>query len=154
VGVDLQGNVKDSAVRGEFLFREAELEKDFIKFTVNADYNFPHNIYGLLEYHFNGQGRRNTRAYQLDRVVRGEISSLAKNYLALSLGHDLTSLLRFEYRTIYNIDDTSFFLRPELQYELTSDLLLTAGAQIFIGANDDEFGKPKHLFLGEIKYNY
>ena len=154
VGLDAQGNIKDSAVRGELLYREAKLEKDFVKFTVNADYNFPYNIHGLLEYHFNGQGRRNTRAYQLDRLVRGEISSLGKNYLALSLGHDITSLLRFEYRTIYNIDDTSFFLRPELQYELTSDLLLTAGAQLYLGANDDEFGRPKNLFFGEAKYSY
>jgi hypothetical protein len=153
-GFDIQGNIKDSAVRGEFLFREAELEKDFVKFTVNADYNFPHNVYGLLEYHFNSQGRRDPDDYQLDRLVRGELNSLGRNYLALLLGYDLTSLLRFEHRTIYNMDDTSFFLRPELQYEFTSDLLLTAGSQLYMGANDDEFGRPKHLFFGEVKYSY
>ncbi|MBI4358225.1 MAG: hypothetical protein HY584_02905 [Candidatus Omnitrophica bacterium] len=154
LGFDLQGNLKGSAVRGEFLYREASLEKDFIKFTVNADYNFPHNIYGLLEYHFNGQGRRDQDDYQLDRLIRGEIQQLGKNFLATSLGYDATSLIRIESRAIWNIDDTSFFFRPEIQYELMTNVLLTGGIQLYLGANDDEFGRPKHLFLGEVKYTY
>ncbi len=154
LGFDIQGNLGDSAVRGEFLFREAELEKDFIQFTVNADYNFPHNVYGLLEYHFNGQGRRYAKDYQLDRLIRGEIRELGRNYLAALLGYDLTSLLRFEQRAIWNMHDTSIFLRPELQYEVLTNVLITLGAQIFLGANNDEYGRPKNLYLGEIKYSY
>ncbi|MBI1977224.1 MAG: hypothetical protein HYS55_00565 [Candidatus Omnitrophica bacterium] len=154
VGFDLQGNLMDSAVRGEFLYREAELEKDFVKFTVNADYNFPHNIYGLLEYHFNGQGRRDQDDYQVDRLIRGEIQELGKNFLAGLLGYDLTSLIRLEYRTIWNMDDTSLFQRPEIQYEVTSNILITLAAQLYLGANDDEYGQAKNLFLGEVKYTY
>ncbi len=145
VGFDLAGNIKDSAVRGEFLYREAELEKDFIKFTVNADYNFPHNIHALLEYHFNGQGRRDRNAYQADRQIRGEIQQLAKNYLGLMLGHDITPLWRIENRTIFNLDDQSFMIRPELQYELKSNVLFTLGAQLFAGDREDEIGRPQHL---------
>lgn len=154
VGFDIAGNLKDSAVRGEFLYREADREKDFIKFTVNADYNFPYNIHALLEYHFNGQGRRTTEAYQLDRQIRGEIQQLAKNYLALLLGHDLTPLLRIENRTIFNLDDVSFFIRPELQYEMKSNLLFTLGAQLFAGDKNDELGQPKNIYFGEVKYSF
>ncbi len=153
-GFDLQGNLKNSAVRGEFLYREARLEKDFIQFMVNADYNFPHNIYGLLEYYFNGQGRLKPADYQLDRLIRGEIRQLNKNYLACLLGHDLTPLIRIENRFIYNLDDTSFFERPEIRYEIMSNLVLTLGVQLYLGANNDEFGRPKNLFLGEVKYSY
>lgn len=154
VGFDVEGNIGDSAVRGEFLFRENRDEKDFVKFTLNADYNFPHNIYALLEYHFNGQGRRDPDAYQLDRLLSGEIQQLGKNYLGLSLGHDLTPLLRFEHRMIMNLDDVSFFLRPEIQYEIRSDLMFTLAAQLFLGANVDEYGRPKNLFLGELNYSF
>ena len=153
-GFDLQGNLKGSAIRGEFLYREARLEKDFFKFTVNADYNFPHNIYGLLEYHFNGQGRLQPADYQWDRAIRGEIQQLGKNYLACLIGHDLTPLIRVENRFIYNLDDTSFFERPEIRYELMTNLLFTLGAQLYLGANNDEFGRPQNLFLGEVKYSY
>lgn len=154
VGFDIAGNLRDSAVRGEFLYREAELEKDFIKFTVNADYNFPHNVHALLEYYFNGQGRREPLDYQRDRQVRGDIQQLAKNYLALLLGYDLTPLLRIENRTIFNLDDVSLFIRPELQYEIISNLLLTAGAQLFGGDKEDELGQPKNIYFGEIKYSF
>ena len=107
-----------------------------------------------MEYHFNGQGRRDPDDYQIDRFIRGEIQQLGKNFLALSLGYDLTSLIRFEYRTIYNLNDTSLFMRPEIQYELMSNVLLAAGSQLFVGANNDEFGRPKNLFFGEVKYSY
>ena len=154
VGMDAQGNLKGAGIRGEFLYREARLEKDFFKFTVNADYNFPHNIYGLLEYYFNGQGRLDPDDYQLDRFIRGEIQQLGKNYLALLVGHDLTSLIRFENRFIYNMNDTSFFERPEIRYEVMTNLLFTLGAQLYLGASEDEYGRPKNLFLGEMKYSF
>ncbi len=153
-GFDLQGNLKSSAIRGEFLYREARLEKDFIQFMVNADYNFPHNIYGLIEYYFNGQGRLKPADYQLDRLIRGEIQQLGKNYLAFLLGHNLTPLIRVENRFIYNLDDTSFFERPEIRYEIKPNLVLTLGTQFYLGANNDEFGRPKNLYLGEVKYSY
>lgn len=153
-GFDLQGNIKNSAVRGEFLFREADEEKDFIKFTVNADYNFPHNIYGLLEYHFNGQGRRNRNAYQLDRFLRGDIQQMAKNYLAAMVGHNLTPLLRFENRTIFNMDDASFFVRPEFRYEWHSNLLLTLASQLYLGGPGEEYGRAENLYIGEMNYSF
>lgn len=154
-GFDIAGNLKDSAVRGEFLYRHTDNdEKDFIKFTVNADYNLPKNIYALLEYHFNGLGRGNFRDYQRDLLIRGDFAQLARNYLGLLLGYDITSLLRFEHRTIFNMDDVSFYLRPELQYEVTANLLATLGAQLFLGANQDEYGAPGNLYFGEMKYNF
>jgi len=154
IGFDLQGNVKDSGLRGEFLFREAATEKDFVKFVINMDHNFSNNIYALAEYYFNGQGRRDSDDYQIDRWVRGEIQQLGKNFAGVMLGYDVTPLWRLEQRTIYNLDDTSFFVRPEMQFEATSNLLFTAGAQLYLGESDDEFGEPSHLYLSEVKFSF
>jgi hypothetical protein len=154
VGFDVAGNLKGSAIRGEMIYREAAGEKDFFQFTVNADYNFPHNIYALLEYHFNGRGRRDPSKYQRDRWIRGVVQQLAKNYIAFLLGYDITSLFRIENRIIFNPDDVSFFVRPEIRYEFRPNLLFTAGAQLFLGENEDEFGQPKNLFLFETKYAF
>lgn len=154
VGFDFAGNIGDSSVRGELLFRNADTEKDYLKFTVNADYNFPFNLYGLIEYHFNGQGRRDTASYQLDRLVRGDIRELGRNYGAVMLGYDVTALIRLENRLIMNLDDASLFLRPEVQYELSSDLLFTLASQLFLGSNTDEYGRPKNLFFGELTYSF
>lgn len=154
VGLDLSGNLKDAAVRGEVLYREVDKEKDFLKFTLNADYNFPYNIYALLEYHFNGEGRHDTDDYQRTRFLRGEIQQLARNYLALNLGYDLTNLIRLESNLIFNLDDASLFIQPEIQYEIKRNWLLTAKAQLFAGGSQSEFGAPDHLYLGELKYSY
>ena len=154
LGFDFQGNVKSSAVRGEFLYREVDHGRDFIKFTLNADYNLPHNVYGLLEYHFNGEGRRNTDDYEVTRFIEGDIQQLAKNYTALLLGYNITPLLRFEHRMILNMDDTSVFLRPELRYELRSNLLLTLAAQLYGGGPNEEYGLPENLYIGEMNYSF
>ena len=154
LGFDLAGNIRDAAVRGEFLYRGVNDDPDFIQFTLNADYNFPHNIYGLIEYHFNGRGRLDHDHYELARQIRGEITQLAKNYLACVIGYDVTKLIRLENRAIYNLNDISFFVRPEIQYEVCANLLITAAAQIYIGDNRDEFGRPKNLFLLEAKFSF
>lgn len=153
-GFDIAGNVKSSAVRGEFLFRQADLESDFIKFTLNADYNFPHNIYALAEYHFNGQGRHRTTNYQMDRWIYGDIQQLARNYAALSLGYDVTPLIRFENRAILNMDDVSSFIRPEIRYEIRQNLLVTVASEFFLGGPTDEYGLPCNVVLSELRFNF
>jgi hypothetical protein len=153
-GFDASGNIRDAVVRGEFLYREVDKDRDFIRFTANVDYNFPHNIHSLLEYHFNGEGRRDRDRYRLDRAVKGEIQQLAKNYLGHLLGYDITPLLRFENRTLFNMDDVSFFIRPELRYEFETNWLLTIGAQFYLGDKNDEYGLPENLYLGELKYSF
>jgi hypothetical protein len=154
VGFDWEGNLREAAFRGEFLYREADKEKDFIQFTVNADYNLPHNILALLEYHFNGQGRRDREDYQLDRFIAGDIRQLAKNYMALLLSKDISPIVNISNRFIMNADDVSFYVRPEIRYEFRSDWMLTAGAQLFLGSREDELGRPQNLYLLELKYSF
>lgn len=153
-GFDLRGNIKNSAVRGELLFRKEDNDDAFVQFTANADYNFHHNIYGMLEYHFNGEGHRKRGAYQRDRLLRGDIRQLAKNYVAAILSRNLTPLVRLENRFILNIDDLSIFFRPEIQYEATENLLLTAGVQIFEGDKHDELGNAKNWYFAELKQSF
>jgi hypothetical protein len=153
-GYDLAGNLGDCAVRSELLYRNPENEKHFFKFASNIDYNFPHNIYALLEYHYNGEGKSNRDDYETSRVIRGEIQQVATEYVALLLGHDFTPLLRLENSAILNLDDMSLFLRPEIRYELRSNLLLTAAAQLYLGSETKEFGAPSNLYLAEAKYSF
>ena len=154
-GFDVRGNLKDSAVRSELLYTHTREDKDFVQFTANADYNFPHNVYGMLEYHFNGLGKFHRRDYQDDRLIQNQIAQLAKNYLAAIIGHDfIPSILRLEGRTIFNLTDQSIFLRPELQYSLTTNTLLTAGAHLFFGAKENEFGRARDLYFCEAKNSF
>ena len=154
LGFDWEGNLGQAAFRGEFLYREADQEKDFIQFTTNIDYNFPGNILALLEYHFNGQGRRNPKDYQIDRFISGDLRELAQNYIAFLLSHDVTPLVNISNRFIMNADDVSFYVRPEVRYEIGSDLAATAAAQLFLGDSSDELGRGQNLYLLELKYSF
>ena len=154
IGLDTRGYIKESAVRGEILYQGARHEKDFVKLTVNADYNFPHNIYGILEYYYNGQGRRRRRDYQTDRSALGEIQQLGKNYLAFSLNQNITPLLRLENSAIVNLDDISYFINPQIEYSIKPNVVFTCGAHIFAGGKHDELGEGKNLYLSEIKYSF
>lgn len=153
-GFDFAGNIRDAAFRGEGLFRAVDGGRKFAKFTINADYNLPKNIYALVEYHFNGEGKRSSKNYDMPRFIRGDIQQLAKNYLALSLGHDLTSLCRLENRLIWNLDDNSLFIRPQMEYELKTNLFLLLGAQLYAGDKTDELGSPKNLYFLESRYDF
>jgi hypothetical protein len=154
LGFQFQGNMGDAALRGESLLTEADKEKDYLQFTVNMDYNFPQHVLALLEYHFNSRGRRDPKDYQHDLFIRGDIRELARNYIALLLSHDLTPLLTLSNRLIMNADDQSFFIRPEVEYEIAGNLFATAAAQIFAGGSADEYGRAQNLYLAEIKYTF
>lgn len=154
VGLDLEGNLGDAVLRGEGIFREADSEKEFFKYTLNFDYNLPKNFLAGLEYYYNGQGRRHPRDYQLDRFIKGDIQQMGKNFGAFLIQHDVTPLWTVAHRFIMNMDDVSFFVRPEIQYEATNNLIFAAATQLFLGHPSDEFGRGQNLYLMEVRYSF
>jgi hypothetical protein len=154
IGFDAEGNFGDAALRAEGIFQEAEHERNFFKYTVSLDYNLPKNFLVGGEYHYNGQGDRERSDYDLPRFVSGEIQQVAKNYGAFLIQHDLTPLWTVANRLIMNMDDVSFFVRPEIQYEAGNNFILTAAIQLFLGNNQDEFGRGQNLYLIEAKYSF
>lgn len=153
-GLDFEGNLGDAVLRGEGIYQEADKERNFFKYTLNIDYNFPHNILGLVEYHFNGEGRGKRGDYQFQRFLAGDIRQMARNYGAVLIQHDFTPLLKGGNRLIMNMDDSSFFLRPEIQYEAVSNLFLMAGAQLQLGNKGDEYDQGQNLYMGEVAYSF
>jgi hypothetical protein len=153
-GLDMEGNLGDAVLRGEGIFQESDVRDNFFKYTLNLDYNLPKNFLVGVEYHYNGDGRREPKDYELGRFVKGEIQQMGKNYGAFLVQHDVTPLWTAANRFMMNMDDTSFFVRPEVQYEATNNLLLGAAAQLYIGTNNEEFGRGQNLYLLEMKYSF
>lgn len=154
LGADMEGNLGDAALRGEFLFQDAEDEKNFFKYTLNADYNLPRNVLVGLEYHYNGEGHHRRSQYQISRFAVGEIQQLAKNYGAFLIQHDLTPLWTVANRILMNMDDVSFFMRPEIEFEASDNLILSAAVLLYLGDVADEFGAGQNLYLMEVKYSF
>ena len=154
IGFDLSGNVGKAALRSEAIFVNAETESDYTQFTVNMDTNFPGNIYGLAEYHFNGQGQNDPSDYETSRALLGDIIYQGKHYLGLTLGKDITPLWRAEAGAIVNLSDSSVVFIPELKYQIKDHWIWSARFFIFAGDSATEFGSAENLFYTELQYLY
>ena len=121
---------------------------------MNLDYNLPKNVLVGLEYFYNGQGNRKPTDYQLSRFLHGDIQQMAKNYGAFLVRHELTALWTVANRFIMNMDDSSYFVRPEITYEATNNFILGAAVQLYLGDNTEEFGRGQNLYLMEATYSF
>jgi hypothetical protein len=107
------------------------------------------NISGLAEYFFNGFGR-NDGCYSpeclaespelLARIVRGEIFTTGRNYLALSATVEVTPLFNLTPNILLNVTDPSALVQLVFQNDLRENLSLLSAFNLPLGADGTEFG--------------
>jgi hypothetical protein len=106
---------------------------------------FEKNVYGFLEYYFNGLGKDDYPDALLDpdiadRLTRGELFVLGRNYLNGHLQIELHPLFQVHFTTINNVEDPSGILQPYATWDIAQNLQLTGGLNVSYGAKDTEFG--------------
>ncbi|MGD2127875.1 MAG: hypothetical protein PVJ33_12980 [Lysobacterales bacterium] len=107
------------------------------------------NVSGELEVFHNGFGQADG-AYApaelarnpalLERIARGELYTLARNYLAASATVELTPLLLLTPTLFLNLDDPSALAQVVLEYDLRQDFLLRAALNMPVGPDGSEYG--------------
>ena len=107
------------------------------------------NISGLAEYYYSGFGQTNG-AYSisdlthnpdlLKRLERGELFTLARNYLATSLTIEMSPLVLISPNIFINLDDPSALAQCVLSYDWKQDLQILAALNIPIGPKGSEYG--------------
>lgn len=150
-GFDFAGAIKDIGIRGEAAYTFSDLEDNFIRGVLSADYTFSSTLSLTTEYYYNGQGKTNEKDYEFHRFFSGEILSLARHYIGISIGYDITPILRWDNYLILNLNDGSLFLSPNLTYSVITDLDLEAGIQIFKGSDNSEYGTFHNLCYIQIQ---
>lgn len=140
-GLDFAGNLLEAGIRGEGIisFDNDNSSDNFLKFILGADYQFTPEIYAVIEYHFNGEGKSDETEYELNRLINGEIINLSKNYFYSGINYIATPLLTFTLANNINLDDKSGYFAFSGNYSVTSDFYLTAGSQISYGNELDEY---------------
>ena len=121
-------------------------------FTSHPDYNFPKNVYTLVEFYYNGQGESNKENYNLFDVLAGETFNLAKLYSAVSATKSITPLLNAGVYGIVNLNDRSSLLGPTLTYSLATNLEISANTYLLFGADDSEYGQLKTSYFVSLQY--
>jgi hypothetical protein len=105
------------------------------------------NLNGYVEYFHNGFGMSGS-GYALtelprdlsERLARGELFSVAKNYLAGGVDVQWTPLLMLKPSLIVNLDDGSTLLLGRAEYSLGQNTSVTAGLQFPFGRRGTEYG--------------
>ena len=104
-----------------------------------------HNIYGYIEYFRNGVGEadKNYTTPNTDlqeRISRGELYNLGRDYLAAGMQIELSPLLNLFPSMIWNLNDESLFFQLWATYDWKENFLVTVGVNLPCGDRGTEFG--------------
>jgi hypothetical protein len=117
--------------------------------VTNLDYSwtlFDHNMYGFIEYFHSGVGEASEAGYVqpnpalAERLARGELFTLARDYAALGLQWEATPLVNLFANLIQNLDDGSRFLQLRGVYDWRQNLQFMAGLNLPAGSYGSEYG--------------
>jgi hypothetical protein len=125
-----------------------ESPDSYLSLVANIDYSWiwwRKNFYGFIEYYFNGLGENDYPDALLnsditERLERGELFVLGKNYASGTIQVELHPLFNVFFTAINNLKDPSGILQPRLTWDITQNLQMTFGANIFYGDQGSEFG--------------
>ena len=156
IGGDFAGYVGGAGFRGELAYTVKDTSSNFFRAVVNADYSFPNDFYGFIEFYFNGQGTTKKKDYRrfIPDLLSGRIFNLAKHYAAASLIKSVTPLLGLNIYGIFNLNDKSSLIGPALTYSLTTNLEIATSVYFFNGASDSEFGLQKSSYFAYLQYYF
>lgn len=121
-------------------------KNDYFRSTVGLDYSFSGNTYVFIEYHFSGAGTNKPEEY-LKNFARpgrpeGAVYLMGKHYLIPGLSYQITPLIMFSGEALFNLSDLSLFLAPQVEYNISQNIYLSAGA--FVG-----MGETPECLVGE-----
>ena len=131
IGWELEGQLLETGIelRSEGGgFHNRSTGERYTEFIVGAEYGFATSLTLLSEYKYS------------DETKIDYIGALASYQPAMLW---FCSLL-----VITNLDDQSGFAAPSLEYSLSDEMTLSAGAFFYFGGDDDEFGQvPERYYL-------
>lgn len=156
LGADFAGYLGSAGVRGELAHTWREGGDRFLRAVINADYNFPGDIYAFAEFYYNGQGVSDKNNYQqvIPELLTGRVFNLAKFYSAFSANKSITPLLVLNVYGLANLNDGSSLLGPALTYSLFTDLEITVSAYLTRGSQGSEYGLQQSSYFASAQFYF
>ena len=152
-GFLFDGYLKGAGFRGELTHTLKDDHRTFFRAAVGLDYTFNDKLYALVEYFYNGGHDDNDTAVLTSSYRRAqEVLSYNRHLSSLWLKYTLTPLWDLNQYVIYDWDGQSVVVNPELSYDLTRNIDLRLGTQLFFGPANSEFGDLKDLYYLELKW--
>lgn len=150
-GLGTMGYIKDAAWRMNIVYTSMAPDarkKEFLTFVANLDYSWvwlKKNVYGFLEWYYNSLGDDDydqalSNPDITERLERGELFTLGRNYLAGEIQVELHPLFNLFMTVVTNTHDPSFIAQPRMVWDAFENIQLIVGAGIYTGKTGSEFG--------------
>lgn len=146
-------------------FDERKLSENYARLSLGADYNLTENLYGQIEYHYNGAGKAEPGDYpELSRetaYTEGAVYLLGRHYMISGMTCQISPLLTFSGQILWNLTDLSVFIVPAWNYSFGDDTTIEAGGVIPAGGKSgientglkvkSEFGLYPWIYYASLK---
>jgi hypothetical protein len=148
-GLGIVKSVGGAVWRMDLSYTNLEDGGSAISLVTNMDYSWMwggKNVYGYVEYFLNGVGESERANYSVpnaelsERLARGELFTLARDYAALGLQVEFTPLFNLYTNLIANLDDGSKYLQLRGVYDWQQNVQLTTGVNLPSGNRGTEYG--------------
>ncbi len=142
IGLDLARSVGGASVWIETAaviagaFREGAQpgERNYFRLSAGADHQLGPKTYGIVEYHFNGSGKRRGLDYSdslaTAAYLDGSVYLLGRHYLGAGLTRQVTPLLPVTGLLLWNLTDGSAMALVSGEYNISENIYLAAGIHI------------------------
>lgn len=168
------GSVLDGGFRGEFLLSRSRdkggpedtllppvsensifaSDRTVASFVISGDYTFPNTFYILTEILYNSNGKKENAGLYHEEAIDAGMLSPARWSIYQELAYDINPLTRVTLFGIFNPDDHSFILVPELARSLRTNLDLLLIGFFPSGDEDTEFGVYAESINLRLKYSF
>lgn len=149
IGFGVVRSVGGAVWRADASYTDVNRAGGAFSLVTNIDYAWTwggRNVYGYAEYFRNGVGVTDRALYVAptaalsERIVRGELFTLARDYVAAGFNVELDPLLNVFANLIWNLNDGSRFFQIRGVYDWRQNLQLMAGINLPAGDRGTEFG--------------
>lgn len=129
----------ESAVVFDNAWNDFDIQKEsnYLRATIGMDYSFSGKTYGFLEYHFSSAGSGQPQNYlgifEESSVSHGAVYLMGEHYLIPGLTYQITPLITLTGQSLFNVNDQSIFITPQVEYNIAENIYISGGAFISIG---------------------
>lgn len=151
LGVDMVTSIGGAGfwLEGAYTFANLadhhEADEDYMRLSTGLDYSFTDTFYASVEYHYNSAGSHDPDDYGeilsgLEKEIaytEGAVYLLGSHYIAPGFTWQATPLMSFSSSVLFNWGDRSLLFFPDMQYSMSDNAVLEAGAFISVGSESD-----------------
>ena len=179
LGLDFQTSILDAGywLEAGYILPDAvknsNSDEDYLRVSTGCDYNLSPVLYAFIEYHYNGAGSASTDNYIKlgDKTAyhEGRVYLLSRHYLIPGCSWEITPLCNAQASVMINLLDGSAFISPWIEYSLSENFYLEAGAFICAGEKssatinsigralnniESEFGLYQNIYFCSLRFYF